>query len=90
MPVVNLIKHFTIVVYNSRVILTRILPNYDFRVVIYARKMFVRLATDLQAFTDFAVADGLDSPDNFWPWSSSPSDTFWDNATTYNQHFCHN
>ena len=36
-------KHFTIVIYNSRVILTRNLPrvvNYDFR-------MFIRLATEI-------------------------------------------
>ena len=51
---VNLIKHFTIVVYNSRVILTRILPNYDFRVVIYARKMFIALA-NASNFTELGM-----------------------------------
>ena len=45
-PVINLIKHFKIVIYDSRVVLTRKLPIYDSRVVIYARKMFKRLATD--------------------------------------------
>ena len=43
MPVVNLIKLFTIVIYNSRVVLTINLPILQF--VIYDRKMFLRLAT---------------------------------------------
>ena len=50
-PVVNLIKHFTIIIYNSRVVLTRKFPilllwdhNYS-GVIIYTRKMFIRLAT---------------------------------------------
>ena len=41
----NLIKHFTIVIYDSRVVLTRKLPIYDSRVINYDRKMFIRLAT---------------------------------------------
>ena len=44
-PVVNLIKYLTIVIYDSRVVLTRNCPYYDSRVVIYDRKMFIRLAT---------------------------------------------
>ena len=36
----NLIKHFTIVNYN-------VSPYYDCRVVIYNRKIFIRLATGL-------------------------------------------
>ena len=45
---VNLIKHFTIVIYNSRVVWLENGPYYDFRVVIYARKMFKRLAAVVQ------------------------------------------
>ena len=45
-PVVNLIKHFTIVIYDSRVARLENAPNYDSRIVIYTRKMFIRLATD--------------------------------------------
>ena len=44
-PVVNLIKHFTIVIYDSRVIWLGNCPCYDSRVVNYNRKMFIRLAT---------------------------------------------
>ena len=42
---VRLINHFTIVNYDSRVVLTTICSYYDSRVVIYNRKMFIRLAT---------------------------------------------
>ena len=42
---VNLIKHFTIVIYNSRVVLTGKLPYLYSRLVIYDRKMFISLAT---------------------------------------------
>ena len=38
-------KHFTIVNYDSRLENT---PYYDPRVVIYDRKMFIRLATDVK------------------------------------------
>ena len=38
-------KHFTVVNYDSRVVLDWN-PYYDPRVVIYERKMFIRLATD--------------------------------------------
>ena len=47
-PVVNLIKHSSIVIYDSRVILKRKLPYYDSRVIIYARKMFIRLTTGVE------------------------------------------
>ena len=43
--VVNLKKHFTIVIYDSRVVLTRKLPILQPQSRIYARKMFIRLAT---------------------------------------------
>ena len=46
-PVVNLIKHFMIVIYNSRAIWLGKCPYYHCRVVIYACKMFIRLATGL-------------------------------------------
>ena len=46
--VVNLIKHFTIVIYDSRVVWLEKCPYYNSRVVIYARKMFIRLATGLK------------------------------------------
>ena len=36
--VVNLIKHFTIVIYDSRFAWLENCPYYDYRVVIYARK----------------------------------------------------
>ena len=36
----------TIVIYDSRVVWLDNCPYYDFRVVIYAHKMFIRLATD--------------------------------------------
>ena len=39
--VANLIKHFTIVIYDSRVVLTTNLPILR----LYDRKMFIRLAT---------------------------------------------
>ena len=42
----SLIKHFTIVIYDSRVILTKNCPYYDPRVVIYPHKMVIRLATE--------------------------------------------
>ena len=45
-PVVNLIKHFTIIIYDFRVVWLENCPYYDSRVVIYARKMFTRLSTD--------------------------------------------
>ena len=41
---VNVIKHFTIIIYDSRVVWLENCPYYDSRVVIYARKMFIRLA----------------------------------------------
>ena len=44
-PVVNLIKHFTIVIYDSRVVWLGNCPCYDSRVVNYDRTMFIRLAT---------------------------------------------
>ena len=44
--VVNLIKHFTIVIYDSTVIWLENCPYKDYRDVIYARKMFIRLATE--------------------------------------------
>ena len=43
--VFNLMKHFTIIIYDSRVELTIKLPIFVSRVVIYTRKMFIRLAT---------------------------------------------
>ena len=46
-PVVNLVKHFMIVIYNSRVVCLGKCPYYHCRVVIYACKMFIRLATGL-------------------------------------------
>ena len=46
-PVVNLIKHFTIVIYDSRVVGLENCPYYDSRVIIYARKTFIRLTTGL-------------------------------------------
>ena len=49
--VINLIKRFPIVIYNSRVVWLENYPYYDSRVVIYARKMFLRLATDLHFLT---------------------------------------
>ena len=42
------IKHFTIVIYNSRVVWLGNCPYYDSRVVNYDRKMFIRLATELK------------------------------------------
>ena len=45
--VVNLIKHFMIVIYDSRVVWLGNCPCYDSRVVNYDRKMFIRLATGL-------------------------------------------
>ena len=39
--VVNLVKHFTIVIYDSRVVSLENCPYYNSRVVIYARKMFM-------------------------------------------------
>ena len=47
-PVVNLIKHFTIVIYDSRVVWLGNCPCYDSRVVIYERKLFLRLATGIE------------------------------------------
>ena len=44
-PVVNLIKHLTIVIYNSTVVLTTNLPNNKCGVIIYDCKMFIRSAT---------------------------------------------
>ena len=44
-PVANLIKHIAIVNYGARVVLTTNLPIYNSRVVIYDRKLFIRLAT---------------------------------------------
>ena len=38
-------KALMIVICNSRVVMTRKLPMFDARVVIYAREMFKRLAT---------------------------------------------
>ena len=38
---VNLVKHFTIVIYDSRVVSLENCPYYNSRVVIYARKMFM-------------------------------------------------
>ena len=46
--VVNLIKHFTIVIYNSRVVWLEYCPYYNSSVVINDRKMFIRLATGYQ------------------------------------------
>ena len=43
--VVNLIKHFTIIIYDSRVVLTRKLPIIRLQGRNYARRMFIRLAT---------------------------------------------
>ena len=43
---VNLIKHFMIVIYDSIVVWLGNCPCYDSRVVNYDRKMFIRLATD--------------------------------------------
>ena len=43
---VNLIMHFTVVIYDSRVVCLENCHYYAPRVVIYARKMFIRLATD--------------------------------------------
>ena len=43
---VNLIMHFTIVIYDSRVVCLENCHYYAPRVVIYASKMFIRLATD--------------------------------------------
>ena len=40
---VNLMKHFMIVIYDSRDIWLENCPYYNSRVVIYARKMFIRL-----------------------------------------------
>ena len=45
-PVVNLIKHFTIIIYATRVVWLENCPYYNTRVAIYARKMFIRLATE--------------------------------------------
>ena len=43
---VNIIKHFTIVIYDSRVVIWGCFQvRYDSRVVIYERKIFIRLAT---------------------------------------------
>ena len=42
---VSLIKHFTIITYDPRVIWLENCPYYDSRVVIYASKMFIILAT---------------------------------------------
>ena len=46
-PVVKLEKHFMIVIYNSRVVCLGKCPYYHCGVVIYACKMFIRLATGL-------------------------------------------
>ena len=45
-------KHFTLVNYDSRVAPENT-PYYDPRVVIYERKMFIRLATGAQRFLQF-------------------------------------
>ena len=49
-PVVNLINHFTIVIYDSRVVWLGNCPYYDSRVSNYDRKMFIRLATEQAIF----------------------------------------
>ena len=38
-------KHFTLVNYNSRVVIWQFSSQYDSRVVIYERKIFIRLST---------------------------------------------
>ena len=48
LPVVNLIKHFTIAIYDSRVVWLGHCPCYDSRVVIYERTLFIRLATEIK------------------------------------------
>ena len=54
--VVNLIKHFTIIIHNCIVIWFEICPYYESRVVIYALKMFIRLATnDVSAWVVFTL-----------------------------------
>ena len=48
-------KHFTIVIYDPRVVIWSI--RYDSKVVIYERKIFIRLATDLANLSERAVAN---------------------------------
>ena len=43
--VVNIIKYFTVVIYDSRVVWLENCPYFDSRVVIYACNMFIRLDT---------------------------------------------
>ena len=52
---VNLIKHFMIVIYDFRVVLTKNYSYYNSRVVIYASKMFIRLATGLASYTRYKL-----------------------------------
>ena len=61
-PVANLIKQFTSIIYDSRVVLTTNLPICDSKVVIYNRTMFIRLATVAQSFPNVGknvTASGL-------------------------------
>ena len=66
-PVVNLIKPFTIVIYESRVVWLENCPYYDSRVVIYACKIFTRLATDERKQTGlfFTLAAWKTNPELF-------------------------
>ena len=89
-PVVNLIKHFTIVIYDFRVILTRNFPYYNSRVVIYTRKIFIRLATDWLHFVKvnlkransiyYIVLKTKDSPKRQSSKMSTESIIRWNNA----------
>ena len=74
--VVNLIKHCTIVIDHTRVVLTRKCPYYNSRVVIYALKMFKRLSYCSSKAWSFllTIYSGMYGPAFYWTGKrSSPS-----------------
>ena len=59
----NLIKQFTLVNYDSRVVVKQFPSQYDSSVVIYKRKLFIRLATGpLMSEASTAVLTNVQQP----------------------------